>query len=138
MLNYFCQLSVSRVVLWCYLIWYSIAISLYFDASPMLWLTSLGIGSLMGLGMLMSSTGFPFKPTNLNRWQIFRFFFMPFCAASFSATVKDQGFVLVVFPQAHQTVLAVLACLAFCSSIALLKRFAVHKKPGDVFSEKPG
>jgi len=30
-------------MLWCYLIWYLTAVALYFDPSPSLWLTSIGI-----------------------------------------------------------------------------------------------
>lgn len=63
MYGYLSRLSFGRAILWCYLIWYSMAIVLYFDSSPALWLTSFGIGLLMGFGMLVTLTGFPFMPT---------------------------------------------------------------------------
>lgn len=129
MFDYLCRLSFGRAVLWCYLIWYSIATVLYFDPSPTQWLTSLGIGLMMGLGMLFSSTGFPFRPTNLNRWQIFRFFFMPFCASSFSSTVKGHGFIIILFPETGQTLAAGLACSAFCLCTVGAKRLKNRTKP---------
>lgn len=128
MYGYLCQLSFGRAVLWCYLIWYSIAIVLYFDSSPALWLTSFGIGLLMGFGMLFSSTGFPFMSIRLSRWQIFRFFFMPFCASSFAGTAKGHGFFIIAFPRAGETLAASLACGFFCLCVIGAKQWRERAK----------
>ena len=130
MYGYLCRLSFGRTVLWCYLIWYSIAIVLYFDSSPALWLTSLGIGLLMGFGMLFSSTGFPSRPIGLGRWQVFRFFFMPFCASSFAGTAKGHGFWIIAFPKAGETLAASLACGIFCLCVIGAKQLDDRMKPG--------
>lgn len=122
MIGYLSGLSLGRTVLWCYFIWYSITIAWYFDPSPKLWLTSLGIGSMMGFGLLFSTTGFPFAPINLGRWQVSRFFFMPFCVSSFSAIVKGHGFTFIVFPTSRQTAIAVTTCATFCLLVVTLKR----------------
>lgn len=122
MIDYLSRLSLGRAVLWCYFIWYGLAVAWYFDPAPALWLTSTGIGCMMGLGLLFSTTGFPFKPTNLGRWQVFRFFFMPFCVSSFSAIVKGHGFTFIIFPRPMQTVIAVVACAAFCALVIVLQR----------------
>lgn len=121
MIDYLSRLSLGRAVLWCYFIWYSLTIFWYFDPSPTLWLTSLGIGTMMGFGLLFSTTGFPFTPTNLSQWQIFRFFFMPFCVSSFSAIVKGHGFTFIVFPTSRQTVTAATICTIFCLLVVSLK-----------------
>ncbi|HBX54779.1 MAG TPA: hypothetical protein DEH10_05190 [Pseudomonas sp.] len=128
MYGYLCQLSFGRIVLWCYLIWYSMALVLYFDSSPVLWLTSFGIGLLMGFGMLFSSTGFPFVPIRLGRWQVFRFFFMPFCASSFSGTAIGQGFNIIAFPKAEETLAASLACGFFCLCVIGAKQWRHRTK----------
>ncbi|CAL60861.1 hypothetical protein; putative membrane protein [Herminiimonas arsenicoxydans] len=121
MIHYLSRLSLGRTVLWCYFIWYSLAIVWYFDPSTKLWLTSIGIGTMMGFGLLFSTTDFPFAPTNLGRWQIFRFFFMPFCVSSFSSIVKGHGFTFIFFPTFQQTVIAVTTCATFCMLVVSLK-----------------
>ncbi len=128
MYGYLSRLSSGRAILWCYLIWYSMAIVLYFDSSPALWLTSFGIGLLMGFGMLVTLTGFPFMPIKIGRWQVFRFFFMPFCASSFTGTAKEQGFLIIAFPKAGETLAAALACGFFCLCVFGAKQWKDRTK----------
>lgn len=91
MLHYFATLSSSRLVLWCYLIWYLAVVTLHFDPSPLLWASSLGMRGIIGLALLVS-TG-----KQVDRWRTFRLFLMPFCVSSYSALIKGKGF-LLVFP----------------------------------------
>jgi len=58
-LRYFAQLGTGRRILWCYLIWYLVFVTLYFDtthASLRLWLTSLGISVIVGVALVISTT----------------------------------------------------------------------------------
>lgn len=49
MIAYLANLSISRQVLWCYLVWYLVMATSYFDPAPNLWLTALGISAIMGV-----------------------------------------------------------------------------------------
>lgn len=109
-MRYFHQLTTARLVLWCYLIWYLYFAVRYFEASPHLWLTSLGISAIVGVALLLSTSG---AGTRLGFWQIFRLFLMPFCVSSFSALVKGRGFTLVFSPGWRENATAGGLILAF-------------------------
>ena len=114
MRSYLANLTPGLTILWCYLIWYLVALVLYFDPSPQLWGTAAGVSLLVGFGLLFSTTSFPHAPIALSRWQVFRFFMMPFAVSSFSGLAKGQGFVLILFPDSRQTLLACACCATFC------------------------
>jgi hypothetical protein len=119
-LNYLAGLTPARTVLWCYLLWYLVVLVRYFDASPRLWLTSLGLSAIVGVALLLNA-GRP-----LNRWQTFRFFLMPFCVSSFSALVKGRGFLLVFSPRWGEVAAGLVVCLVFVSAVALAGRIAAR------------
>ena len=93
-LIYLANLNGARQVLWGYLIWYAVVLVRYFDPSPRLWFTSLGLSGIIGIALILSTAGTN-ATTKLDRWQVFRLFLMPFCVSSFAALVKDRGFILV-------------------------------------------
>ena len=117
-MRYFANLPIGRIVLWCYLIWYLFFAFRYFDPSSQLWLTSLGISAIIGVALVISTSG---GKTTLNRWQTFRLFLMPFCVSSFSALVKGRGFTLVFSPRAQENLLALGMCAAFGAFVAGVK-----------------
>jgi hypothetical protein len=47
--RYIRALNTPRLILWCYAIWYAVMLVRYFDPSPRLWLTSLGLSAIIGL-----------------------------------------------------------------------------------------
>ena len=109
------------MILWCYAIWYFVVLVRYFDPSPTLWLTSFGLGGVIGFALLLSTraaTG----SSRLNGWGVFRLFLMPLCVSSFAALVKGRGFVLIFSPRLDDTLLALALCAAFVGLVALLKR----------------
>lgn len=55
-MRYFAQLSTGKTILWCYLIWYLTFAGRYFDPSPRLWTTSLGISAIIGAALVISTT----------------------------------------------------------------------------------
>jgi len=118
---YLASLTTGRIILWCYVIWYAVNVVLRFDASPRLWLTSLGLSAIIGTGLLIgirtSSTG----TTELDRWQVFRLYLMPFCVSSFSALIKDAGYVLIFPPSPAENALAAGCIAAFLAATAALK-----------------
>ncbi len=119
--DYLARLSLGRAVLWCYLIWYLVMVAFHFDPSPRLWATSLGISVVIGVGLLLSVST-PGRSAARDRWQTMRLFLMPFCVSSFSALIKDSGFVLIFSPRMVETAIAVLCCGLFFGTVFLLRR----------------
>ena len=118
-LAYLANLSTGRQVLWCYLIWYLVMAVAHFDASPRLWLTALGISAIMGFALYLSFSSPGHRP---DRWHVLRLFLIPFCVASFSALVKDQGFILVFSPQIAEDAIALAFCGVLIAACALARR----------------
>ncbi|HLX68623.1 MAG TPA: hypothetical protein VKV04_03255 [Verrucomicrobiae bacterium] len=117
--NYFRNLTTGRLILWCYLIWYLVVLVRYFDPSPRIWLTSLGLSGIIGTALFISSTA---HGNTLRPWQIARLYMMPFFVSSFSALVKGKQFVLVFSPDPKEILLAVGLCIAFCAAVFIFKR----------------
>jgi hypothetical protein len=123
LLRYLRQLDRARIFLWCYAIWYAVVLVRYFDASPSLWLTSLGLSGIIGLALLLSTRA-AIGTSRLARWGMFRLFLMPFCVSSFAALVKGRGFILIFSPQLRENLIALALCASFCGVVAGLKRRA--------------
>lgn len=125
LIAYLKGLTLPRIVLWCYLIWYLVMAGSYFDPSPRLWLTSAGLSLVIGFALILSVVCAPQAP-RLDRWQIFRLFLIPFCVSSFSALVKDRDFVLIFSPRAAETGLALALCAAFLSLVVIVRRLGAQ------------
>ena len=119
-LKYLSELTPGKTALWCYLIWYLVTVVAHFDASPGLWLSSLGISVIVGFGLLLSVQIEP--SVESNRWQTFRLFLMPFCVSSFSALIKGQGYILVLPPRPLELCVSLLLCATFVLFVLALKR----------------
>ncbi len=119
--RYLRQLDRARLILWCYAIWYSVVLVRYFDASPALWFTSLGLSAIIGLALWLSTRA-AIGTSRLGGWGLFRLFLMPFCVSSFAALVKGREFVLIFSPQLRENLIALALCAGFCGFIAALKR----------------
>ena len=122
LLKYLRNLSSGRLILWCYCIWYLVVLVRYFDPNPQLWLTSLGLSGIIGFALYLSTAGSGTRAVNLDRWQIFRLFLMPFCVSSFAALVKGRGFVLIFSPDAREIFLAVTLCSLLCLLVYHVKK----------------
>jgi hypothetical protein len=121
LLNYLRTLNTGRLILWCYFIWYLMVLIRYFDGKPSLWLTSLGLSGIIGFALYTSTTNCGKQKTELDRWQIFRLFLMPFCVSSFAALVKNQGFILIFSPKAGENMAAVILCALLVGTVKLLQ-----------------
>lgn len=122
--RYFTKLSTGKLVLWCYLIWYIVAVFNYFDPATEIWLNSVGVSVVIGVALLLS-VGHE-KSRKKDRWQTFRLFLMPFCVYSFSSLTKDKGYILI-FPQRFSEQLtSVGLCATFVLIVVILKRFKRH------------
>ncbi|MFL6620706.1 MAG: hypothetical protein ACJ8MH_19005 [Povalibacter sp.] len=109
MLAYFGLLPGSKLVLWCYLAWYVAIVALYFDGSPMLWVSAAGLSLVIGIALNLA-TRQPAQRTD--RWIIFRLFLIPFCVSSYSALIKDKGFILIFPPRRDALAIGFIACAA--------------------------
>lgn len=121
-IDYLKQVTLGRALLWCYLIWYLVMAAAYFEPSPRLWLTSAGLSLVIGCALILSVSA-P-QAMRLDRWQIFRLFCVPFCVSSFSALVKDHGFILIFSPDPADSGLAFALCAAFLVLVGLTRRLA--------------
>jgi hypothetical protein len=119
--QYLRNLNRGRLILWCYLVWYLVVLVRYFDASPQLWYTSIGLSAIIGIALFLSATAGATK-VRLDGWSIFRLFLMPFCVSSFAALVKGKGFILIFSPRWSENLLAVLLCVLFCGIVYAVKR----------------
>jgi hypothetical protein len=124
--RYFAELRPAQRVLWCYLVWYLVVFVRYFDASPALWLSSLGISAIVGTALYISTTRTGRDPVRLQRWQIARLYIMPFCVSSFAALIKGHGFILVFHPTLHDNVVAGAACTSFVGGSLALRYLAAR------------
>lgn len=121
-ITYLARLNTARTILWCYAIWYLVNVWNHFEFRPRLWLTSLGLSLIIGCALYLSTRNSSSGKTKLDRWQIFRLFLMPFCVSSFSALVKDAGYVLI-FPPMLRENLTGIGCIAlFLFAVFLIKR----------------
>jgi energy-converting hydrogenase Eha subunit A len=120
-ISYFANLSPSKIVLWCFLIWYLATVIHHFDATPAIWLNALGISAIIGFALYLSVLE-PEKPRP-DRWTVLRLFLMPFCVSSFSQLIKGQGFVLVFPPDLHEIAISLAACAVFVFAVLMVKRF---------------
>jgi hypothetical protein len=121
LIRYLARLSAGRLILWCYFIWYLVVLVRYFDTSPRLWLTSLGLSIIVGFALFISTAKAGAAKVKLERWQVIRLFMMPFCVSSFSALVKNRGFVLIFSPKPSEILLALALCALLCGAVAFLK-----------------
>jgi hypothetical protein len=122
MWRYLANLNTGRLILWCYLIWYLVVLVRYFDPNPLLWLTSLGLSVIIGFALYLSTASAGARNVNLEFWQIFRLFLMPFCVSSFAALVKGKGFVLIFSPDLRETALSLGLCAMLCAVVWAVKR----------------
>jgi hypothetical protein len=123
-LRYLANLSTGRLILWCYFIWYGVVLVRYFDPTPRVWLTSLGLSGIVGLALYISTAAAGSHRVKLGFWPTFRLFLMPFCVSSFSALVKGKGFILVFSPKLGET----LCALGLCAVLWVIVRVAKRSK----------
>ena len=120
MVKYFATLSSSKIILWCYLIWYLTTVFFHFDSSIRIWINSVGISFVIGFALLLSVSASKdwFKH---NQWQTFRLFLMPFCVSSFSSLIKGQGFILIFPSQSFELLVSVGNCVLFVCVVWLFR-----------------
>jgi hypothetical protein len=122
LIAYIKALNTPRIVLWCYLLWYLVMTIFHFDPAPGIWMTSIGISFIIGFALDLNGRagGAP----RARGWPLVRLYLFPFCVSSFSALIKDQGFILIFSPVPMETGIAIGVCLAFWMSTIAIRRMA--------------
>jgi len=128
--TYLARLTTGRTILWCYAIWYAVNITHHFDTSLRLWATSLGLSAIIGTALLIGTRSSSSGTTQLDRWQVFRLYLMPFCVSSFAALVKDAGYVLVFPPTLCENLVGLGLMAAFVVLVRLLRQPATAGPAG--------
>ena len=120
LIQYLYEIKLDKDILWCYLIWYVIVVCFHFDPSIKIWINSIGISAVIGTGLMLSVSS---SKGERDRWQAFRLYLMPFCVSSFSALIKDQGFIVFISPNIKETIVSVSCCVLFLFVILVVKVF---------------
>ena len=128
-LNYLAGLSRGRFILWCYFIWWIVVLVRYFDPSPQIWLTSLGLSLIIGAALFINTTASGKTRVKLEPWPTFRLFLTPFCVSSFAALVKGRGFFLIFSPRWEELAVACGACAALGAMILLARKLGPRTEP---------
>jgi len=121
LLGYIAGLPRGRIVLWCYLAWYLVVATRYFDPSPAIWLNAAGISAVIGSALWL---GVRQPGAGVGGWPTFRLYLTPFCVSSFSSLIKGRGFVLVFPPDRAVLAQAAGACAAIVALVAVVKAVA--------------
>ena len=115
LIQYLYQIKLDKSILWCYLIWYGVIVYFHFDPLPKIWINSIGISIVIGTGLLLSISSN--RTGEKEHWQTFRLYLMPFCVSSFSALIKEQGFIVVVSPKLREDLVAGFCCVLFLTVV---------------------
>ncbi len=121
LIRYLQNLPTGRATLWCYFIWWSINVIHHFDGTPRIWLTSLGLSGIIGVALILSTRTASGTRAKMEPWVVFRLFMMPFCVSSFSALVKDKGYILVFPPSWRENATGVGVILLFLLIVRIAK-----------------
>ena len=109
-LDYFKDIKGQKLILWCYLIWYLVIISIYFEPSLKLWASSIGISCIIGFALILSTAQ---KGNKQDIWIKIRLFLFPFCVSSYSATIKDYDFFLLFPVNLSDLLISISSCSIF-------------------------
>jgi hypothetical protein len=120
--RYLANLNTGRLILWCYAIWYLVNVTNHFDPRPRLWFTSIGLSGIIGFALLLSTRNSSRGTMQLDRWQVFRLFLMPFCVSSFAALVKDEAYILIFPSRWQENAFGLAAIASFVVAVKLLKK----------------
>ena len=105
--RYLGNLRTPKLVLWCYLAWYLTMTACYFDPSPVIWLTALGMSGLIGIALIFATK---VQGQKMEPWTTFRLFLFPFCVSSYSALIKGKGFFLIFPTETRPLLGGMVAC----------------------------
>ena len=122
LIRYLQNLSTGRTILWCYFIWWTLSVIHHFDATPRIWVTSLGLSAIIGVALIISTHSSSTAGVKMDPWVMFRLFLMPFCVSSFAALVKDAGYLLVFPPTLRENAIGMGLIVCFLLVVRGVKK----------------
>ncbi len=128
--RYFENVETSKVILWCYLLWYLTIASFHFDSGLNLWLSSLGLSMIVGLALMLAVGPITWDRLTTRFWESLRLVLCPFLVSSFSSLVKGKGFVLILSPVLFENLAALSVCATFVVCVVYIKKSRI-KVGGD-------
>src|SRR5207248_2307593 len=131
LMRYLRTLNKSRLILWCYFIWYLVVLVRYFDPNPLLWLTSLGVSLIIGAALVINTTRSGSRRVRLEGWPTFRLFLIPFCVSSFAALVKGHHFILIFSRRWEELLTAAALCAALCLAAVWARKGTLRQSEDD-------
>ena len=126
LLRYLGQMPASRMILWSFVIWWAVMVHYHFRADLRLWLTSLGIGIIVGYALMLSTGPVSRDRFETRFWESVRLFICPLLVSSFSALVAGQGFLLVFSPRGMENAVALFSIGVFLLLVQLSKRIVLR------------
>jgi len=123
MKNYLQALPLGNLILWCYIIWYLVMVSYYFDGDIILWRNSFGLSIIVGVALVLATGPISLTRVAENFWQVMRLFICPFCVSSFSSLTQGKGFILLISPILEENLVALGGCCCFCVLVCAFKKF---------------
>jgi len=126
LVRYFADLSSSRLILWSYVIWWIVMVANYFTPDPRIWATSLGIGLIVGLALMLCTGPITADRFRSRFWESMRLFICPFMVSSFSALIAGKDFLLVFSPLWQENTVAIASIAAFLL-LALILKLTLHR-----------
>ncbi len=78
LVRYFANLPGSRLILWSYVIWWLVIGAYYFTPDPHIWVTSLGIGLIVGFALMLCTGPITLDRFRTRFWESLRLFICPF------------------------------------------------------------
>lgn len=126
LVRYFADMSSSRMILWSYVIWWIVMVACYFTPDPRIWATSLGIGLIVGLALMLCTGPITTDRFRDRFWESMRLFICPFMVSSFSALITGKDFLLVFSPLWQENTVAI-ASIAVFLLLALILKLTLHR-----------
>ncbi len=120
-MRYIAQLNTTKIILWCYLIWYLVMSIFHFEINLYLWGTAIGVAGVVGIALMLSTGDITMHRLRTRFWESFRLFLIPFCVSSFSGLIKGHGFILVFSPDLLQNLVGVVFIGVFVLLTLLIK-----------------
>jgi hypothetical protein len=121
LVRYFANLPGSRLILWSYVIWWLVMGAYHFTPDLRIWVTSLGIGLIVGYALMLCTGPITLDRFRTRFWESLRLFICPFMVSSFSAQVAGKDFLLVFSPWRQENASAVVSIALFLLLVRVLK-----------------
>lgn len=121
LLRYFGNLPASRIILWCFVMWWLVMVAIYYVPDPGLWATSLGIGLFVGYALMLSTGPVTLARFRQRFWESMRLFICPFMVSSFSGLIAGKDFVMFFSPHWLENAAALAAVAGFLLLCGLLR-----------------